>query len=96
MVFSMFFPGLKWDKSPFVAHEILHPGGVQSRAFRDFLFLVATRRRVGMAHFEMGHLRGPFGSHEHGDFYPIGSNRLILGVFRPRNFENFIYRYGVT
>ena len=34
-----FWAGLKWDKSPFVAHEILHPGGVQSRAFRDFLFL---------------------------------------------------------
>ena len=34
-----FGAGLKWDKSPFVAHEILHPGGVQSRAFRDFLFL---------------------------------------------------------
>lgn len=33
---------LKWDKSPFVAHEILHPGGLHSRAFRDFLYSRVT------------------------------------------------------
>lgn len=33
---------LKWDRSPFVAHQILHPGGVQSRAFRDFLYSRVT------------------------------------------------------
>lgn len=44
VVWSIYSPEerLKWDKSPFVAHEILHPGGVQSRAFRDFLYSRVT------------------------------------------------------